>query len=76
MRDEDGRESEQEQNGLASRAYENSALQSERVTLMCASGQNFDCHQIVTKTRARPAKMEPIQKIEIRAILRLAKKFC
>jgi hypothetical protein len=34
-----------------------------------------DCHQIVTKGRAKQAKTEQIQKAEIVAILQLAKGF-
>lgn len=35
----------------------------------------FDCSQIVTKSGAKRAKTEQIQKTEIVAILRLAKAF-
>ena len=35
----------------------------------------LDCHQIVTKTDAKQAKISKLQKIEFVAILRLAKGF-
>jgi hypothetical protein len=49
----------------------------ERVTLMCARGgaKTSDCHQIVTKTDAKQAKIGKLQKTEIVLILRLAKGF-
>jgi len=47
----------------------------ERVTLNVREAKSLECHQIVTKDRAKGAKTEQIQKTQIVAILQLAKGF-
>jgi hypothetical protein len=62
-----------EESGQQARLVANGIF--ELVTPMCARGQNYDCHQIVTKTGAKQAKISKLQKTEIIAILQLAKGF-